>query len=119
MRHTSYLTCEGCPNRCCINIEYDEEKVYKNSGNMCTRGEDMAMEIVLAPKRALKTVMPAENGSTPYVMVKSSADLPKEIYHDVFDFIKASTVQAPIKFGDVLFENVLDSGIDIIAAADC
>jgi CxxC motif-containing protein len=65
--------------------------------------------------RSLTTSVKVEGGAHPVVPVKSSAPVPKDKMFDCMKEINAVTVKAPVKIGDVVIENILDLGVDIVA----
>lgn len=49
------------------------------------------------------------------VCVKTEKDIPKEKLMECVKILKDTTVQAPIKIGDVIVENIADTGVNVIA----
>jgi CxxC motif-containing protein len=85
-------------------------------GHACKRGEVYARTEMINPQRVLTTVFPVFRGGV--VSCKSNGTLDKNLLFDVIKLIKKQRVHKPIKVGDVLIKNVLDTGIDIVATAD-
>ena len=56
-----------------------------------------------------------EGGRLPVVPVKSSVPVPKEMLFDCMTEINKVTVKAPVKIGDVVLKNILNTGADIVA----
>ncbi|MFW6281730.1 MAG: DUF1667 domain-containing protein, partial [bacterium] len=84
-------------------------------GNACPQGADYAKEEVVSPTRILPTTAKVKNGTLPLVPVKTTKAIPLEVIHDAMAVIGKLEVEAPIKIGDVLIENILDTGADIVA----
>ena len=53
------------------------------------------------------------------VPAKSSVEIPRDLQKECMEVVKRSKVKAPVKTGDVLIKNILDTGADIIACIDC
>ena len=49
------------------------------------------------------------------VCVKTEKDIPKEKLMECVKILKDTTVQAPLKIGDVIVENIADTGVNVIA----
>jgi Uncharacterized protein with conserved CXXC pairs len=107
------LTCIGCPMGCAMTAEIEDGKVIRVTGNTCKRGEAYARTEIADPRRTLTTTMRTADGSR--VPVKSSAPLPKALLADCMKAIGAAEAKAPVRAGDILIENILNTGIDIVA----
>ena len=55
------------------------------------------------------------NGNIPMVPCKTEKDIPKSLIFDVLNLLKVLSVEAPISVGDILLENVCDTGINIVS----
>ena len=51
----------------------------------------------------------------PVVPVKSAKPIPKELLFDCMTEINKVTLAAPVKIGDVVLENILNTGVNIVA----
>ena len=109
------LVCVSCPLGCSIEVELENGEVVSVTGNTCKRGDAYARSEVTHSVRSLTTSVKVEGGVHPVVPVKSSAPVPKEKMFDCMKVINAATVKAPIKIGDVIIENILDLGVNIVA----
>lgn len=114
---TRNITCTACPLGCAITVELNEDgAILSVSGNTCKRGDAYARTEVLAPTRTLTTTVRLTGGSRPVLPVKSASPLPKQMLFDCMKVLNHITVSAPVKIGDVIVPNILDSGIDIVAS---
>lgn len=109
------LTCIGCPMGCQLQVEIEEDKVIKVTGNLCKRGEVYGEKECTNPTRIITTSVMVEGGSIEAVSVKTEKDVPKEKIYEVIKELKEITVKAPVKIGDVIIENIAQTGINIIA----
>ena len=109
------LICVSCPLGCPIEVEIENGEVTAVTGNTCKRGDAYARAEITNPVRSLTSSVKVENGMYAVVPVKSSAPVPKDKMFDCMKEINAVTVKAPVKIGDVVIENILGLGVDIVA----
>ena len=109
------LTCVACPLGCSITVEYDNGEVLSLTGNTCKRGEAYAKTEITNPTRSLTSSVKVNGGVLPVVPVKSNKPVPKTMLFDCMKVINSVTVDAPVKIGQVIIENILDTGADIVA----
>jgi CxxC motif-containing protein len=105
------LICIVCPRGCHLTI--DENLTV--SGNFCKRGEIYARNEIKNPTRIITTTVAVTNGTYPRLSVKTSVPIPKNKIFDVMGELRKVKVNAPIKLGDVIVKNILDTGSDIVA----
>ncbi len=118
MRQTS-VTCIGCPLGCRVMVEFDPEgKIAGVSGHSCPRGEAYARKEVTAPSRTVTTIVKLRHGDIPVVSVKTASDIPKEKIFACMDALRQVTVDAPVKIGDIVVENICGTGVPVIATKD-
>ncbi len=109
------LTCIGCPMGCTIEVELDEDGNFVSSkGWSCLIGKRYAQEEVTAPVRTV-TALVGVNGRTEPLSVKTANPIPKAKIFDCLQELKAVRVNAPVRIGDVVLENVCGSGISVVA----
>ena len=109
------LTCIVCPMGCALTVETENGSVTSVAGNTCKRGESYARQECTHPERMLCTTVKVKSGRLPVVPVKSASPVPKELLFACMQEINQITVQAPVKIGDVVLKNILNTGIDIVA----
>lgn len=56
-----------------------------------------------------------EGGRLPVVSVKTSSPIPKEKIFECMAEINKVTLKAPVSIGDVVIEDVLGTGVNIVA----
>ena len=111
------IRCIICPTGCLVHVENINGELIIE-GHSCKRGEEYAREEFVSPKRILTTTMQIENGFLPLVPVRSDNPILKDKLEDALEQIARTKTKAPIKMGDVLIENILGLGINIIASRD-
>jgi len=107
--------CIICPNGCEIEAEFDSTSIKKLEGNTCEKGAEYVRKEIFSPERGLTTTVRVLNGSLPLVSVKTSEPIPKEKMMNAMREIRRLKVSAPVRIGDVLFENILGTGSDVVA----
>lgn len=113
---TRELICVSCPIGCALKVELSEGgEVLNVSGNNCKRGAQYAVSECTNPERVLTSTMRVKGGKLPVVPVKTSVPIPKGKMFDCMAVINAEVVDAPVKMGDVLINNICDTGADIVA----
>lgn len=110
------LVCIVCPNSCELEIN-ETEGGLSVSGNKCKRGVTFATDEMTAPKRTISSVVKTAFTAVPVLPVRVSAEIPKERIFDVMREINHVTVEKRLKRGDVVIQNVLSLGVDVIAAS--
>lgn len=110
------LTCISCPIGCELSVSLDENgKIVDIEGNRCPRGEEYAISEITDPKRILPISVKVENGEMELVSAKTDKPVPKKRLNEIIDYIKKLKVKAPIKRGDVIVKNILETGANLVA----
>ena len=104
-------TCIQCPVGCSLEIEKTGDEITV-TGNRCVRGQIYGKEEITAPKRVVTSIVKA--GNTIY-SVKTNKSVPKDKIFDVLnELAKLNSTNENLQSGDVMIENVLNLGADII-----
>ena len=109
------LICIGCPLGCNLTVEMDGGQVVSVSGNTCKRGDDYARKELTDPRRIVTSTVPVSGGNLPVVSVKTASDIPKGKIRECLCALKGVALTAPVQIGDVIVENVADTGVDVVA----
>ena len=109
------LTCIGCPIGCSLNVEMVGSDVINVTGYSCKKGKEYAQKEVTNPTRILTSVVRVNGGDMPVVSIKTENDVPKYKIEECIKALKNVEVDAPIKIGDVLLQNVAETGVNILA----
>lgn len=112
------MKCMVCPVGC--DLEVIEDKSSKDGyivkGNKCNRGSEYALKEILEPSRILTSRVLLKNGPMGRLPVKTNGLVPSELVDRAMEIIKNTTATAPLKKGDIIINNLLDTGVDLIAA---
>ena len=110
------IVCVQCPRSCLLSVD-----VFKGivEGNSCRRGKECAINEIVAPKRGVTTTVRVFlNEDYVMVPVKTNKKINKDLVFECIKTIKKYKVRAPIKFGDVLIHNILNTGADVISTGN-
>ena len=104
------FTCIICPRGCTLTIDDD----HNVTGNTCPRGKDYAISEVTNPTRSITSSVRVSNRPHTLVSVKTSGQVPKGKIFAVMEEINQISVEAPTHIGQVVKENILGLGVDIV-----
>lgn len=117
MENKRNLTCIICPLGCALTVTLDENgKVTEVVGNTCPRGKQYAIDECTNPVRTITSTVRCEDDGV--VAVKTSRPIPKAKMFDVMNEINGAVAPSHVRVGDVIIENVCDTGANIIATAN-
>ena len=86
-------------------------------GNACPKGEAYAKSEVTNPT-CMVTGLVRVAGLRKPLSVKTRVAVPKAKIDAVLFALHQTTVQLPVKIGDVVVPNVADTGVDVVATAN-
>ena len=109
------LICINCPMGCHLKVDVENKTV---TGNTCKRGEVYGINEVTNPVRVVTSTVKVNGGELPVVPVKTAGAIPKKLNFECMKVINETTVNAPVKMGEVLIKDVLGTGIDVVASRD-
>ena len=115
MTNQQEITCIVCPIGCKIMVQSDGPSAKVLTGHRCKEGISYATTEALDPRRMLTSSILVHDGEWPLVSVKTSNSVPKKDIFNVLKDIQKTSVNAPVKRGDILLSNVANLNIDIIA----
>lgn len=111
------MTCIVCPMGCELTARLDEEKgLVCVTGHTCARGEAYARSECTAPTRTLTTTVALEGGGV--LPVKSAAPIPKEKLAQAMKAVNAMCAPRHTVLGQVLLEDLCETGVALVATAD-
>jgi CxxC motif-containing protein len=111
------LICIVCPNGCNLEIEKDgDQLIVKN--NKCNRGITFATEEMTNPTRSVTSTCATIYPNIPVIPVRTKGDIPKGKMLELIQLINTLKIDRPYSLGEVLYANVLDTGVDLIVTTD-
>lgn len=108
------FTCIVCPRGCDIQAEVKGKTVIGVTGNYCPKGEEYVIQEVVSPMRNIATSIWVEGGELPLASVRLNQLIPKDSIFDVMAEIRKIKMPAPVFIGEVVIENVLGLGADVV-----
>ncbi|HEX9843574.1 MAG TPA: DUF1667 domain-containing protein [bacterium] len=111
-----HFTCLGCPIGCALELVHEGREIVEVSGNRCNRGAKYARQEFTDPQRALSTTVAIRGARYARLPVKVAHAIPKDRVMEAARAIHALRVEAPVKLGEMLLENVLGiAGAHVLA----
>ena len=110
------LTCIVCPIGCQLSVTLEDGVVTEVSGNTCPRGKQYAIDECTNPVRTVTTTARTADGGV--IPVKTDRPIPKELMFDCMREIDRAIVSLPAHIGDVVINNLLNTGADVIVTAN-
>lgn len=121
---TLKFNCTTCPSECLLTVEVERDddgnvaEVHSVTGNSCPRGDKFAHQELTCPMRVLTTTVAVSGGDEDLLPVRTAEAIPLALHAQAMDLIRGLVVKAPIRMGDVVLPNLLDTGTDLIASLD-
>ena len=112
------MICIVCPVGCHLEVINDakSETGYTVNGATCRRGEVYGVKEITNPTRVITSTVKFSGGLIRRLPVRTDSDIPKDKIFDCIKIINAVEVQAPIEVGQVIIENILGTGVNIVAS---
>lgn len=102
--------CSVCPLGC--HLVYEDGVV---TGNTCDRGYKFMMDEIVLPKRNISSTVKITGSRHKRLPVKTNKPIPREKLVVAVEQLNDIEVTAPISLGDIILENILDTGSDFVA----
>jgi CxxC motif-containing protein len=112
------MICITCPMGCTLEVTHDGETLLHVDGNTCNRGKAYVQRELTDPRRMVATTVRVTQGRHPLVPVYTEEPFPKPRIFDLLAKIRELAIEAPIKMNQVILENALDTGINVVASRD-
>ena len=111
------MVCIVCPVGCRLEIFEDDKSKsgYIVENAACKRGEIYAVKELKNPTRVVTSTVKIKNGLLNRLPVKTDGTISKDKIFECMEIINSIEVDAPIKVGHIIVENVLSEGVNIIA----
>lgn len=110
------MTCIICPRGCELTVvNPDDISKIEVYNNLCKRGKDYAIKEKTNPMRTITATVKVIDGQHNRLPIRTDGEIPKKVYMEIMDIINETKVKAPIARGDIIVEDVLNTGTNIIA----
>ncbi len=111
------IICIECPLGCPLEITWQEKKLVVNGYN-CPQGLLYAEKEAINPCRTLTSTVATAFDDFPRLPVRTAGEIPLQDMFTAMQVINSIYVNKRLSPGDILLENLLGSGIALIATAD-
>ena len=111
------FTCTRCPMGCTLAVA-EANDIITVTGNGCPRGEEYGRSEYLCPVRTLTTTVRVTGAAEPLLPVRTDRPIPKEKLFACMELIRSMAVPAPVTTGQVLVENIADTGANLVSCAE-
>lgn len=121
---TLQFNCTTCPSECLLTVEVERDvngsvaAIHSVTGNRCPRGDKFAHQELTCPMRVLTTTVAVSGGDEALLPVRTVEAIPLALHAQAMALIRGLVVNAPIRMGDVVLKNLLDTNINLIASMD-
>ena len=112
------LICTACPQGCTLTAVIENGEVIEVRGYNCKKGLDYGVAEMTDPRRMVATTVKVKNGFHPLLPVYTERPVPKPLISQILDEIRKVEVTAPVKMKSVIVENVLGTGVNVLASRD-
>jgi len=112
---TKEVICIMCPLGCSMKAEVEGQEVTAVQGNRCKKGIKHAEREIFFPGRILTTTVRTNLQAVPLLPVRSNKEIPKSQLMACMAEISKHRVDGPLKIGEPLIKDILNSGADIVA----
>lgn len=118
MAENSEIICVACPKGCPLMVKHNHKDVIEVIGAGCQRGKDYAICELQDPRRMVASTVKVSGGLHPLVPVYTRQGFPKPLIPQLAQKLREVEVPAPVKINQVVLQDALGTGIDIIASRD-
>jgi CxxC motif-containing protein len=112
------VICLECPLACNISVELDDNgNIISINNNKCPRGVSYARQEILKPTRVLTSTVYIDSidKEHPLLPVMTDGSIPKNLLQKAMKELAKIRVDPPVKYEDVIIENLLDTGVNVIS----
>ena len=106
------MTCLECPRGCQVSID---ESTLEVTGNSCPKGEAFARAEITNPVRVLTSTVMIDSSIDKMLPVRTLSPIPKSSMFAAMRFMKSVKVSAPVEVGDIIVDDLVDTGVPLIA----
>lgn len=111
------ITCTVCPMGCEMTVVGEGANIESVTGYTCPRGKKYAESEFVCPERILTTTVKTKGAEAPLLAVRSETPMPRDKVEACIKALKDVTVEAPAELHSVICEDILGTGVNIIASA--
>lgn len=113
------MTCIRCPLGCVLTATEEADGRIQVTGNTCPRGAEYARNELTDPRRTVTTTVRVKGKKNQMVAVKTAGEIPKTQVFACVEALRSVEVTLPVRIGDVILENVAETGVAVVATQSC
>ena len=118
MKNKHNYVCINCPLSCSLELTEENGEVLEVTGNECKVGVRYAEEEFKDPRRVVTTTILVRDGTLPVLPVRTTEAIPKRLVIDAVRALAEVVVQAPVTEGQVIYPDIMNTGVDVISSRD-
>jgi len=111
------LYCITCPIGCRLTVEGHGGDITVE-GNGCNRGIDFAVAEMTNPTRSLTTTVRTTFTGVPVLPVRTDGEIPKGKIMEAMGVLNSIVIDSDLDCGDTVLEDLVGSGVRVIATSD-
>ncbi len=115
-RETTEMICISCPVGCTMRVSHDGTEIIEVEGNTCKRGVEYAKAELSDPRRMVTSTVRVRGASHTLLPVYTASPIPKPLIFGLLAELRTVEVQAPVEAGQVIVEDALGTGVNILAS---
>jgi CxxC motif-containing protein len=112
------MICLSCPIGCELRVHIVDGEVSQVEGNRCPRGEEYAKREAIEPMRILPSSVRVIGGTRRLLSVKTDRAIPLRLIAEAMKGIRRASVRAPVEIGDIVLEDLLGTGANVVATRE-
>ncbi len=113
------IICIIWPLACRISVVVDDEgRLIEVANFQCKEGKEYAVAEYRSPMRVLTTTVIVGKSRHALVPVRTNRVILREKLFDCMQHLSRIKVEPPLKVGDVIVKNILNTGSDIITTSE-
>ncbi len=110
------VICTVCPNGCEIEVNYTTKEDAVLTGYTCKRGIPYAIDECFEPKRTFTSSVKISGSDRRVLPVRTDAPIPKSLLMQAAEALNKIELKVPVACGDVIVENFLDTGVNLVSS---
>ncbi len=118
MMDQRFMTCILCPRGCNLKVEMQDGVIVSVKNNECEKGPRYANDEIYHPTRTLTTTVRAAGAKLPLLPVRTRQPIPRDKVFEAMKVLSEVEVKAPVTAGQVIYPDILGTGVDVIATRD-
>jgi CxxC motif-containing protein len=119
MKNVNEIICIICPLACRISVAVDDEgRIVELANFQCKKGKEYAVAEYRTPLRVLTTTVMVEESRHALLPVRTNPAIPRKELFASMNYLAGIRVKPPLKAGEVVVKNILNTESDIIATQE-